>query len=403
MNRISIRITLLLLGLCGAFQFIAQADTSSTLPTRVIVLDAGHGGKDPGNLGTQRYSTSEKDVVLDVTLKLGAYLEEKMPRAQVVYTRKSDAFIPLKKRAEIANDAQGDLFVSIHCDAFSKSSVHGATSLVLGRSHGDENRIAIQENSAILLEENYEEKYQGFDPNNPQSMIALTLYQDVYLDQSVRFAKRVQDQFSERVSRRNRGVKQQPLYVTSRTAMPAVLVELGFLTNPREEDFLRSEKGQTYMASAIFRAIRNYFSEQDQIAEEQAGSGARRPKLDQGNSSAMEEQEKSPSPGNIQSNESSPRGERATALQSKDTQYAIQILTSASLKNRNEGRLSNLPEVALLEENGLYKYYLPAGTSYSKAQSLKKRLRENGFPGAFVIGIRQGQKIPASKARELLE
>lgn len=403
MNRISIRLTLLLLGLGLALQFIAQGDTSSRLPTRVIVLDAGHGGKDSGNLGTQRYSTTEKDVVLAVTLKLGAYLEEKMPQAKVVYTRKSDEFIPLKKRAEIANQAEGDLFVSIHCDAFSQSSVHGATSLVLGKSHGDENRIAIQENSAILLEENYEEKYQGFDPNDPQSMIALTLYQDVYLDQSVRFAKRVQDQFSQRVNRRNRGVKQQPLYVTSRTAMPAVLVELGFLTNPQEEDFLRSEKGQTYMASAIFRAIRNYFAEQDQIAQERSEEGARQRQVDIQSSPKLPDEKQPQAADSPSASDQASSQEKSESPENQEAEYAVQILTSASLKDRDKEPLQNLKEVAMLEENGLYKYYVPVGSSYSKARSLKKRLRENGFPGAFVIGIRQGQKIPASKARELLE
>lgn len=390
------RVPLILLLMSLGWQFMAQADTLTKKPQHVLILDAGHGGKDPGNLGTRRYNINEKDVVLDITLKVGAYVEKNLDNVKVVYTRQKDVFIPLKERTVIANEAGGDLFVSIHADAFHKPQAYGTTSLVLGRNHQDENRIALQENSAILLEENYEEKYQGFDPTDPQSLIALTLYQDVYLDQSVRLAKRIQEQFEERVDRRNRGVKQQPLYVTSRVAMPAVLVELGFLTNPAEEDFLISEKGQTYMASAIFRAIRNYFAHQDSILLSNQDQGAPRPSLDASSTAnlAASAQERIAKP----TQETPP----PSATSAPPVQFAIQLITSASLKKTTPENFKGLQGVQVLEESGLYKYYLPTGTSYTEADARKEELRDAGFPGAFVIGVRQGQKISASTTRRLL-
>jgi N-acetylmuramoyl-L-alanine amidase len=389
--------------ICLGLPFMAQTDTRTKKPQHVLVLDAGHGGKDPGNLGTQRYSVNEKEVVLDVTLKVGQYVEENLDNVKVVYTRRKDVFVPLKKRAEIANEARGDLFVSIHADAFRSKQAHGTTSLVLGRNHQDENRIALQENSAILLEEDYEEKYQGFDPQNPQSMIALTLYQDVYLDQSVRLAKRIQEQFEERVQRRNRGIKQQPLYVTSRAAMPAVLVELGFLTNPNEEDFLLSEKGQTYMASAIYRAIKDYYAHQDSVLLENDGpekpsaavDGASTPALKSAEEAPADSDQAEPAQAQASSPEANPRPNGAV-------QFAIQLTTSASMKETSPENFKGLKGVKMLEESGLFKYYLPVGTRYDQAQQRKKELRANGFPGAFVIGVRRGQKISAGTARRLL-
>jgi len=381
---------------------MAQTDTLSKKPQHVLILDAGHGGKDPGNLGTQRYAVNEKKVVLDVTLKVGQYVEENLDNVKVVYTRRKDVFVPLQKRAEIANEAGGDLFVSIHADAFRSKQAHGTTSLVLGRNHQDENRIALQENSAILLEEDYEEKYQGFDPQDPQSMIALTLYQDVYLDQSVRLAKRIQEQFEERVQRRNRGIKQQPLYVTSRAAMPAVLVELGFLTNPSEEDFLLSEKGQTYMASAIYRAIKDYYAHQDSVLMENEGPVRPGAALDGSATPSLKSAEEAPSQRRETEPPQAPADPEAASRPKGAVQFAIQLTTSASIKETAPENFKGLKGVKMLEESGLFKYYLPVGTRYNQAQQRKKELRANGFPGAFVIGVRRGQKISAATARRLL-
>lgn len=388
--------------LTGFFNISGSGKLPGGEGVKVVVIDAGHGGKDPGNLGTQRYKTTEKDIALSVALQLGAYLEQHLTGVKVVYTRKTDIFIPLKERAEIANKAKGDLFISIHCDSYTSSAVHGATSLILGRNHDDENRVALRENSAILLEDNYEERYEGFDPRKPESLIALNLYQNSYLNQSVLLAKKIQDQFRERVNRRDRGVKQQPLYVTSRTAMPAVLVELGFLTNPVEEDFLNSEHGQAYLASAIFRAVRDYKEEQDQIlgtrnSSEPAESTQTKPAPIQQELKPAEQKELP-----IAENQK-PEVEQAHAEDDQSKlQFAVQILTSASRKNTAAENFNGLEGVKILEENGLYKYYVGGVASYEAADNLRQQVKNFGFNDAFVIGIYQGKKISATEARKML-
>lgn len=361
----------------------------------VVVIDAGHGGKDPGNLGTRRYNTQEKDIALAVSLKVGNYIQEYLKDVKVVYTRKTDVFIPLKERAEIANKAKGDVFISIHCDSFRQSGVQGTTSFVLGKNHDDENRVALQENSAILLEENYEEKYQGFDPKRPESWIALNLYQNTYLNQSVLLAKGIQDQFRERVGRRDRGVKQQPLYVTSRTAMPAVLVELGFLTNPSEEDFLNSEKGQAYLASAIYRAFRDYKVAQETIMAEAQKGQKTLPQED-----FAQPREESPSPSIA--SKPTPSQPKSKETPKAPVQFGVQLLTSARSDKLNKMPLKALKNVQLLEENGLYKYYAGPYRSYQEAEAARRNFSQGDFPDAFVIGLLSGEKIDAREARQML-
>ena len=198
-------------------------------PVLTLVLDAGHGGKDPGNLGTGRYATTEKDITLDVTLQLGAYIEENLPEVKVIYTRKDDSFPALRERVRIANEAQADLFVSIHCDAFDNAGARGSSTYVMGMHKSEESlRVAMRENASMFKEEGYERNYDGFDPNDPDTYIALSLRQNVNLDASLTLGAAIQQQFKERVGRRDRGVKQAGFYVISYTTMPSTLVELGF-------------------------------------------------------------------------------------------------------------------------------------------------------------------------------
>ena len=219
-----------------------------------VVLDAGHGGKDSGNRGNQYY---EKHIALNVTLKIGAILKRNSD-INIIYTRKSDVFIPLNKRADIANSSKADLFVSIHCDAHT-SNAYGAGTFVLGLHENDRNfRIAQKENSVIFLEEDYEKNYDGFDPNNPESVISLVLMQETYLDQSIQAANTIQQSFVRNLKRKNRTVKQAGFLVLRNTYMPSVLVELGFLTNKIEGAYLNSKKGQNEMSEAIAKAIVSY-------------------------------------------------------------------------------------------------------------------------------------------------
>ena len=223
-----------------------------------VVIDAGHGGDDVGCLGSNSH---EKDIALSISLKLGAYLEEKFENLNVIYTRKTDVFVELGERARIANRAKADLFICIHANSAS-SSAFGTETFVMGNAKTDANMKAAQrENAAILLEDNYEEKYEDFDPNSPESYIAMTLIQSAYQSHSLAFAEKVQVQCRERVGRKDRGVKQAPFLVLHQTTMPSVLIETGFLTNASEEKFLMSELGQDYMASAIYRAFKEYKNE----------------------------------------------------------------------------------------------------------------------------------------------
>lgn len=225
---------------------------------RTVVIDAGHGGKDVGCNG--RHS-KEADVALKLALELGRIIEENMPDVKVVYTRKTDVFVELIDRAGIANKNNADLFISIHCNA-GPPSAFGTETYTMGPHMTEGNlKVAKRENSVILQEENYKEKYDGFDPNSPQNHILFSLYQSAYMENSLRLAQKIEHQFKTKVGRSSRGVKQAGFVVLWKSAMPSVLIEAGFLTNPEEEKFLNDKTAQTYMASGIFRAFREYKQE----------------------------------------------------------------------------------------------------------------------------------------------
>lgn len=227
---------------------------------RTVVIDAGHGGHDSGCLGS---SAKEKNIALSIALKMGDMIEEKFPDVKVIYTRKTDVFIPLHERAEIANHNKADLFICIHCNSGGKAA-YGVETYVMGLHKTEDNlNVAKRENSSILLEEDYKKQYEGFDPNSPEANIIFSLYQNQFMNQSLSFASRVQNQVDEYAGRNNRGVKQAGFLVLYRTAMPSVLVETGFLTNEQEEKFLQTDKGQTAIANCIFRAFKEYKLDMD--------------------------------------------------------------------------------------------------------------------------------------------
>ena len=373
-----------------------SAQSAEKEGVNTVVIDAGHGGHDPGNLGTRRYKTTEKDIALQVALKVGKYIEENFDDVKVIYTRDKDVFVDLKERAQIANRAKADLFISIHCDAFTKSTVSGATSLVMGKNHDDDNlRVAIQENSVIYLEENYEEKYEGFDPNNPTSYIAFSVYQSAFMLQSVSFAQKVQDQFRERVQRKDRGVKQQPLMVTKMAVMPSVLIELGFLTNPTEEDFLNSDKGQSYMASAIYRAFKDYKAEREQFH------------LTVPQQPVVQEDKPQPKPTVQvpQTNIEKVQKDSAPAEQGapSDVYYTVQLATSGIKKDLNPENFKGVEGVQLYTDGGLYKYVVGKSTNRQTAEALKMKMKEKGFKDAFVVALANGKRISLSEAEKLLQ
>ncbi len=251
-KRLITSISLLLIALCTTFfnQIYAQSEADDF----VVVLDAGHGGHDPGNLGN---GYLEKNIALNIVLKVGSVLEQNQG-FKVIYTRKDDTFVDLYVRGEIANKENADLFVSVHCDSHT-SNANGAGTFVLGLHANKQNfEIAKKENQVIYLEDNYESRYADYDINSPESVIGLTIMQEEFLDQSIALAKKIQDQFTNKLKRKDREVKQAGFIVLHQTFMPSVLVETGFLTNDEEGAYLNSSTGQQEMGIAIAQAISNY-------------------------------------------------------------------------------------------------------------------------------------------------
>lgn len=229
----------------------------------VVVIDAGHGGKDSGTRGKK---ILEKDVALKIALKVGHYIESNVPGVKVIYTRKTDTYISLDERANIANRANADLFICIHANSMPGGRALGTETYVMGL-HKDESNfeVAKRENSVILMDKDYKERYEGFDPDSPESYILFSLTQSAYQESSLLFAQKVEDQFKHRVGRHSRGVKQAGFVVLWRTTMPSVLIETGFLSHPTEEQFLAQERGQDLIASGIYRAFKEYKSEVESI------------------------------------------------------------------------------------------------------------------------------------------
>lgn len=351
--------------------------TSKGVITRVVI-DAGHGGKDPGNLGTGRYKITEKTIALNVSLKVGAYIKQAFPDVEVYYTRDDDTFLPLHERTKFANSKDADLFISIHCDAFTRESAKGTGTYVMGAAKTEANlRMAQKENKAMLLEDNLDENYGGFDPNSPEGLIELSLRQNAHIHQSLKFAKEVQDQMRERVGRIDRGVRQAPYWVISFTTMPSVLVELGFLTNKEEEDFLISEQGQDYTASAIYRAFKTYKTNMETLEPQETEK-------------VKEVEPKETITPNSKTN--APKG----------VIFKVQLLSSSARVELKPGNFKGLENVIEYKDNGMYKYLYGEATTYEGAKNLQKGARQSGFKGAFVVAFDENNdRIALEKALKL--
>jgi len=354
------------------------SQTNST-NIKTIVIDPGHGGKDSGTLGTKRFKIYEKHVALAVSLKLGNYIAEEFPDVKIIYTRDTDVFLELNERTEIANKSNADLFISIHCDGFTNPKPSGASVFVMGMSKLKANMdVAMRENSAIYLEDNYQQKYDGFDPKSAESYIVFSLMQNTYLNQSLQIAEEVESEFSNRANRKSRGVKQAPFYVISRTNMPSILVECGFLTNPKEEEFLHSDLGQDYIASAIFRAFRSY-KKKIEITDE-----------------AVNEK-----PTDVVDTLKKEIVAHKTNKIKNDLNllYKIQIGTFLrSMLNNKQFTDLNAEEEKI---NGTFKYFVDAGNSKKEADRLKINLRNLGFKGAFIVAFLDGKQISTKEALNL--
>jgi N-acetylmuramoyl-L-alanine amidase len=328
----------------------------------IVVLDAGHGGKDPGNLGS---GFKEKDIALKIVLSVGKELE-KNEDIEVIYTRKSDKFLELHERARIANKADADLFVSIHCNSHN-SKANGTETFVLGLHANQRNfEIAKKENEVIFLEENYDFHYEGFDPNSPESLIGLKLVQEDYLDQSIQLASFIEDNFNKKLKRNTRGVKQAGFWVLHNTYMPSVLIETGFLTYKKEGLFLNSSKGQKQMSQAITDAILLYKTNLDQNVGENV---------------SLETIE----------------AESEDLVYSEVT-FKVQIAASSKKLETKPFNFKGLKDISREKSGSVFKYFYGATSNYTEVQKLKTKAKEMGFNSCFVVAYKNGKRIALANA-----
>ncbi len=366
---ITIGFALLLLPLCPAS---AQARKFT------VVIDAGHGGHDPGAVGK---TSREKNINLGVALKLGRLIKENCTDTKVIYTRDRDIFVPLARRAEIANDAKADLFISIHTNSLAGNrKVKGASTWTLGLAKSDANlEVAKRENAVILYEDDYQTRYAGFNPNSAESYIIFEFMQDKYMSQSVHLASLVQKEFQQTAKRTDRGVHQAGFLVLKASAMPSILVELGFISTPEEERYLNTENGRNALAQSIYRAFLTYKKEQEARRESTSAPAGNTPhsSIPQKTSSPKEREEKAPA-------QSSPI-------------FKVQILASTRPIPQGSDEFKGVKDVEYYRENGMYKYTCGASADYDEMLQLKEKLSVR-FKGPFIIAFKNGKKMSIDTA-----
>lgn len=371
---------LMLIFLNLTFSLLCNAQVEEQYSLKTVVIDPGHGGKDSGALGRK---SKEKDIVLSIALKLGTYIEENIPDVKVIYTRTTDKFVELDVRADIANKNKADLFISLHCNGNKDSRAYGTETFAMGLHKSDGNlEVAKMENSAILLEEDYTTKYEGFDPTSAESYIIFSFLANTYLGQSLNYAAFVEDEFKTRARRKSRGVKQAGFLVLWKTTMPSVLIEAGFLTNPREEKYLMSKEGQEYIASAIYRAFKSYKAS----IEEKSHFVA---KVD---SSLIKEPEKPKKDSTVEN----------STIQ-KSILFKVQIASSSNSISTTSEFFQGFENVEEFSLNNIYKYTVGSTSSFEKIVEYKKIVEEK-FPDAFIIAVDQNKNfVPLNEALNQLK
>jgi len=353
--------------------FLSLDGSAQGYGVKKIVIDPGHGGKDPGAIGIN--GSKEKDIVLKVALLTGGYIEKYLDDVEVLYTRTDDTYPTLKERCDFANKAKADLFISIHANAAGSSRAYGAETFVLGTTKSENNlKVAQAENAVITFEDNYKESYEGFDPNSPESYIIFNFMRDAYQEQSTTLAALIQHQYTKRVGRKDREVQQGPLWVLAATSMPAVLTELGFISNAEEERFLVSEEGQEFMASAIFRAVRDYKKEIDArqsitLSAAETGQNAEQTAANQG-----------PSHFGVS--------------------YKLQIFSSSKILKMNHRSIRDLKEVDYYVDGNMYKYTIGYSSNIEEIKALKKQY-EDQYKGCFIVAFQNGKRISMAEAQKI--
>jgi N-acetylmuramoyl-L-alanine amidase len=345
------------------FLLTSVAFAQKTVDKFVVVLDAGHGGNDPGNIGN---GFKEKSIALSIVLKIGSELE-KNDNIKVIYTRKKDVFVDLHKRGAIANKADADLFVSVHCNAH-HTQANGTETWVLGTKRGETNfNVAKRENEVIFLEEDNEKHYEGFDPNNPESLIGMTLMMEDYLDQSIQLATYIQDNFKNKLKRKSRGVKQEGFIVLHQTYMPSVLVETGFLSYRKEGVYLNSKRGQRAMANAIKDAVLKYKESLNESFD----------------SSAIVDT-------NSDDNELS-------SIYS-EVIFKVQIAAGSRKLETKSYNFKGLKGITLEKIGNGYKYFYGETSDYEVIRRKKEEALQKGYSSSFIVAYKKGERIKISEA-----
>lgn len=363
-----------------------------------VVIDAGHGGHDPGAIGKRG---KEKNINLSVALKLGKLIQNNHSDTKVVYTRSSDVFVPLHRRAEIANEAKADLFISIHTNSIASRSsrVSGTETYTLGLHRTQENlEVAQKENAVILIEDDYQKQYAGFNPNSSESYIIFEFLQDKNMAQSVNFAQLIQQQFRHKARRIDKGVHQAGFLVLRETSMPSVLIELGYITNPNEEAYLLSSNGSSMLAQSIYQAFVNY----------KANKKTSSPGVLTSSQPVEEEEEdiviEEPTAADTQPVQTAQTAQPKEISRSSKSNtsgkpvFKIQILTSDKVLPKNSRQFKGLSPVGRYKEKGIYKYTYGESTDYNKILRLKRSKVDAKFKDAFIIAFKDGEKMNINQA-----
>jgi N-acetylmuramoyl-L-alanine amidase len=387
------------------FIFFIQAPlfAQKKVVIKKVVIDAGHGGQDPGTIGRR---AKEKNVTLAIALKLGNLIQKNFKDVRVIFTRDRDVFVELNRRAQLANDLKADLFISIHCNANNDHSLRGAETYVMGLHRSQANlEIAKQENASILMEADYANRYDGFNPNSDESYITFSMFQDAYLEQSMEFAAEVQKQLDERVGMNDRGVRQAGFLVLYKTTMPSVLVETGYLSNPAEETFMVTDKGQEYIASAIFRAFKNF---KQNVEHPETAVNITNQKTDIPKAETVHVRQATP-------DSYIPRPETAqvkkTTAESASTKQVspnppvhsalsirIQVASMSKELATSAPVFAGLSGVKMYKHNGMFKYTVGDETTMEGAERLLNEIKRKGFKDAFIVFFKDDIRISQNEA-----
>lgn len=352
-----------------------------------LVIDPGHGGHDAGAIGA---FSKEKNINLNVALAFGRFVENNCSNVKVIYTRKTDVFIPLHQRADIANRNKADLFISIHTNALPRGArATGLETYTLGMHRASDNfDVAKRENSVILIEKDYKQHYEGFDPSSSESYIMFEFLQDKNMAQSVELAKMVQKRTCAAAARPNKGVKQAGFLVLRETSMPSCLIELGFISTPSEEQFLNSDEGVANMGRGIYQAFCDYLSKYDKSFTVPFKPELSRQELDERPQPAVEERKEE---------RKEETKEEKPANQDEAPVFKVQILTSNVKLKSGSRQLKGQEDADFYKDGNLYKYTVGASTNYNEIYRLRKSLLEK-FPEAFIIAFKNGQKYDVVQA-----